>query len=142
MTALAHDLAGGWDALPGRAFDDRLDGSRPTLYLVPGGRSARPSRPTTPLRASRFGRLVLTGTAVGVAALAVVLMGMVFGVGTARASIDHTVIVRSGQTLSGIAATELPDLPMAEGVAQIQLANHLNTSQVHVNQQLGIPSIR
>ena len=85
---------------------------------------------------------MLTGTAISVAALmAVVLTGVVFGVGAASGSIDHTVTVRSGQTLSGIAATELPQLPMAEGVAQIRLANHLNTSEVHVDQQLGIPSI-
>ena len=133
MTALAHDTQPGWDTLPGHVPGV----TRPTLHLVPTGRAARSSRQTTPLRISRFGRLVLTATVIVIAGvLAVTLLGA----GSASAGIDHTVTVVSGQTLSGIAHTELPDLPIAEGVAQIQLANHLNTAQIHTGQQLAIPS--
>jgi LysM repeat protein len=50
--------------------------------------------------------------------------------------------VQSGQTLSEIAATQLPDLPVAEAVAQIQLANDLASDQVHAGQTLRIPATR
>lgn len=137
MTALAHTTAHGWDALPGRAPGV----SRPPLHLVPTGPAVRSgervrSRERVPVRISRFGRLLLTTTALGVA---VVLAVTLFGAGSASVGVDHTVTVMSGQTLSGIATTELPQLPMAEGVAQIRLANDLNTSQVHVGQELAIP---
>ena len=134
MTALAHDTLPGWDSLPAHVPGTM----RPALRLVPTGRAARGSRPTSPLRISRFGRLVLTGAVVVIASVLAITL---FGAGSASAGIDHTVTVMSGQTLSGIADTEMPSLPIAEGVAQIQLANHLDTSQIHAGQQLAIPSI-
>ncbi|MDQ6716335.1 MAG: LysM peptidoglycan-binding domain-containing protein [Actinomycetota bacterium] len=113
---------------------------RPVLRLVPTGpqagsatASARPG-----VRLSRLGRLVLTLAAV---ALLAALAGTLFGVGAADATIDHRVVVHSGQTLSQIAAVELPQLSVAEGVAQIQLANRMNTSQVHAGQELAIPTV-
>ena len=45
-----------------------------------------------------------------------------------------------GQTLSEVAAEQLPDLPLAEGVARLQLANHLSSTQVHAGQTLLIPA--
>ncbi len=110
--------------------------SRPLLHLVPTGRDASAAKPD--LRISRFGRLLVTIAAVVVAAvLAVTLLG----VAAAGASIDHTVTVRAGQTLSEVASAELPQLPVAEGVVNIQLANDLSTSQVHAGQELAIPAV-
>ena len=61
---------------------------------------------------------------------------------TAGAAVpQHTVTVDAGQTLSSIATNELPDLPVREGVAQIQLANGLSSTDVHVGQVLQIPAI-
>jgi LysM repeat protein len=48
--------------------------------------------------------------------------------------------VRSGQTLSEIAARELPDLAVSDGVVELQLANALSTSQVRAGQTLLIPA--
>jgi LysM repeat protein len=50
------------------------------------------------------------------------------------------VTVESGQTLSAIASLEMPGTPVREGVARIQLANGLSSSDVHVGQVLQIPA--
>ena len=50
--------------------------------------------------------------------------------------------VRSGQTLSEVAATQLPGLPVADAVARIQVANDLASDQVHAGQILLIPAVR
>jgi hypothetical protein len=76
--------------------------------------------------------------AVAVAALAVALAN---SVGAAGAQIDHATTVLAGQTLSEVAATQLPSLPIHNAVARIQLANGLNTSQVHAGQVLLIPKL-
>jgi LysM repeat protein len=62
-------------------------------------------------------------------------------VDAAAPQIDHSTTVSAGQTLSEVAATELPSLPNHNAVALIQLANGLNTSQVHAGQSLLIPAI-
>ncbi|MEO7061051.1 MAG: LysM peptidoglycan-binding domain-containing protein [Lapillicoccus sp.] len=131
-----------WDAIT------PTDGpSRTPLRLVPTGRDARrgvqvrtaaPAAASPPVRISRFGRLFVSAT---VLVAAVMLTVTIVGAGSAQAGIDHTVTVTSGQTLSEIALRELPSLPMSEGVAQLQLANHLNTSEVHAGQALSIPHI-
>lgn len=117
---------------------DRVGGParRPELRLVPTGRAAR--RPAAPLRITRFGRLILLGAAV---TLAVVVAVGVLGAGSASATIDHSVTVAPGQTLSQVAAHELPQLPVDEAAAQIQLVNGLSSSQVHAGQQLAIPAL-
>ncbi|GAA1904224.1 LysM peptidoglycan-binding domain-containing protein [Lapillicoccus jejuensis] len=109
---------------------------RPELRLVPTGRAARAA--SAPLRITRFGRLLVLASAV---TLGVVLLVSVLGAGSAAATIDHTVTVSSGQTLSQVAAHELPGLPVDEGVAQIQLANGLSSLQVHAGQRLAIPAL-
>lgn len=116
-------------------------GRRPVLQLVPTGRAARgrgAAVTPAPLRITRFGRLLLLGAAV---ALLVAVAAAVLGAGSAAATIDHTVTVTPGQTLSQVAVHELPQLPVDEAVAQIQLANGLSSSQVHAGQQLAIPSL-
>ncbi|OFE16454.1 peptidoglycan-binding protein [Humibacillus sp. DSM 29435] len=113
--------------------------ARPRLSLVPTGRhaaeAARAERPS--LRLTRFGRLTVT-----VATLAVVIalgIGLTSQLASAAAE-GRPVTVESGQTLSQIAARELPDVPVREGVASLQLANGLSTDQVHAGQQLLVPA--
>jgi hypothetical protein len=110
----------------------------PQLVLVPTGRdavrAARVAQP--PLRLTRFGRLVVALLAASViSVLAVGLAGQL----ASASSGSRTVTVTSGQTLSGIAARELPGLTVAEGVVELQIANKLSTSEIHVGQQLVIP---
>lgn len=122
--------------------DDRgmqLPAGRPHLVSVPTGREAvAAARAAAPaMRLTRFGRLVRTVLVAGViSVLGVGLAGQL-----ASASGDaRTVTVRSGQTLSGIAARELPELSVTDGVVELQVANGLSTSQIHTGQQLVIPA--
>ncbi|HEY5247362.1 MAG TPA: LysM peptidoglycan-binding domain-containing protein [Dermatophilaceae bacterium] len=62
-------------------------------------------------------------------------------VNAAAPQIDHATTVSAGQTLSEVAATQLPSLPIHEAVARIQLANGMNTSQIRAGQSLLIPVI-
>jgi LysM repeat protein len=89
------------------------------------------------LRLSRFGRLVVALFAAAVVALLTV--GLAGQLASASGE-PHTVIVQSGQTLSGIAARELPELTRAEGVVELQVANGLNSTQVHAGQQIVVPA--
>ncbi|MEW1955243.1 LysM peptidoglycan-binding domain-containing protein [Terrabacter sp. NPDC080008] len=105
-----------------------------------GGRAADAERvcgaaPT--MRLTRFGRLVRTVLVAGViAVLGVGLAGQL-----ASASGDaRTITVHAGQTLSGIAVRELPELSVTDGVVELQVANGLSTSQIHAGQQLVIPA--
>ncbi|MBC9823037.1 LysM peptidoglycan-binding domain-containing protein [Terrabacter sp. MAHUQ-38] len=115
---------------------------RPNLVSVPTGseavraaRAAGSAQP--PIRLTRFGRLVVALlVAAVISVLAVGLVGQI-----ASASVEPRVVtVQSGQTLSGIAARELPDLPTGEGVVELQIANALSTSHIHTGQQLVIPT--
>jgi hypothetical protein len=91
------------------------------------------------IRLTRRGRLVFAlMTTVAVATLAVLLAT---SVDAAAPQIDHATTVLGGQTLSEIAAAQLPSLPIRDAVAQIQLANALNSSQVHAGQSLLIPAM-
>ena len=111
---------------------------RPQLRLVlPCERAVAPVR--VALRINRRGRLVITLTVLAAATtLGLVLSTSVMASGP---QIDHATTVSAGQTLSEVAAAQLPGLPINEGVARIQLANGLNTSQVHAGQSLLIPSM-
>jgi hypothetical protein len=77
-------------------------------------------------------------SAVAVAVLALVLATSVDAVAP---QIDHATAVLSGQTLSEVAAVQLPSLPIPDAVARIQLANGMNTSQVRAGQLLLIPAM-
>jgi len=86
---------------------------------------------------TRRGRLVVTLMAtIAVAALTLALAG---SVDAAAPQIDHATTVLGGQTLSEVAAAQLPSLPIPDAVARVQLANDLNSSQVHAGQSLLIP---
>ena len=125
-----------WDTIPAVVVGHgprRADG-RADLRLV----HPRAAVPAARLRVTRFGRLLLV---LGVVAVAAALAVTVLGAGPASATIDHTITVTSGDTLSAIAATSSPQVAVAEGVAQIQLANDLSSSQVHAGQRLAIPAV-
>ena len=107
---------------------------RPQLRLVPTG--AAVTGRSVPARMTRRGRLVRTGLAT---AVALVLTWTVVGVVAASAVTPHLVTVTRGQTLSEIAAQQLPDLPVRDGVVAIQLANGLSTGDIHAGQVLTVP---
>ena len=131
MSAIAHQA-------PIIEHHDR----RAHLVLVPTGpdavRAARAARATQPpLRLTRLGRLVIA--LVVATAIAVLGVGLAGQLATAS-SAPRTVTVVAGDTLSEIAARELPGLPIADGVIEIQLANGLSSSQVSAGQALLIPT--
>lgn len=129
----------------------RSSTARPYLVLVPTGRDAaganrvwarsgqqvRPFSLRSPMRLTRFGRLVRTLLVASVIALLAVGLAGQFASATGD---PRTVTVQSGQTLSGIAARELPALTVADGIVRLQVANGLSTSQVHAGQRLVIPT--
>ncbi|MEP7035732.1 MAG: LysM peptidoglycan-binding domain-containing protein [Actinomycetota bacterium] len=135
--AVAWELA----PTPGRM---PLRAARPQLRLVmPGERQVAPLGLAPRVRINRRGRLLLTLTILaGAVTLALTLATSVMASsGTDAPQIDHATTVSSGQTLSEVAAAQLPGLPINEGVARIQLANGLNTVQVHAGQSLLIPAM-
>ncbi|WP_345508499.1 LysM peptidoglycan-binding domain-containing protein [Terrabacter aeriphilus] len=117
---------------------------RPRLVSVPtgreAGRAARAARAArdarVPMRLTRFGRLVVSLLVASVVALLAV--GLAGQLASATGE-PRTLTVQPGQTLSGIAARELPGLSRADGVLELQLANGLSSSQVHAGQQLVVP---
>jgi LysM repeat protein len=128
MSAIAHQA-------PIIEHHDR----RAHLVLVPTGRDAvRAARVTQPpLRLTRLGRLVVTLLiATAVAVLGVGLAGQL----ATASSAPRPVTVQSGDTLSEIAARELPGLSIADAVIEIQLANGLSSSQVDAGQTLLVPT--
>lgn len=131
--------AAAWDLapLPLAPGPSRPVTGRPHLVLVPTG-DAVPDAPR--LRLTRAGRLAITLT---VLLAAVVLAATLLASGGAPAApaVDHATTVRPGQTLSEVAAEQLPQLPVAEAVARIQVVNSLSTSEVHAGQSLLIPAV-
>ena len=111
--------------------------ARPQLVSVPTG-AAVPKVPGRPLRITRAGRLALT---LSVVVAAVALAVALFSGGASATVIDHSTTVGTGQTLSEIATQQLPQLPMAEAVAQLQIANDLTGSDIHAGQTLLIPRV-
>ena len=111
---------------------------RPRLVLVPTGRDAariaRAARP--PLRLTRFGRLVVSLLVAGV--VSVLGVGLAGQLASASGE-PRTVTVQSGQTLSGVAARELPEVSTADAVVELQVANGLSSTALHAGQQLVIP---
>lgn len=107
---------------------------RPHLRLVPepGAQGAAPAA----VRLTRRGRFLRAALVAGVmAALALGLVAYVGGSATAQQQIT----VEPGQTLSEIAAVQLPDASIADGVVRLQVANNLTSAQVTAGQRLVIP---
>ena len=139
LTATMEDLmsaAVAWDVAPAPVRVPARP-ARPQLVSVPTGPAVRKA-PTTPLRITRVGRLALT-LAVVVAAVALAMA--LFTGGASATVIDHSTTVGAGQILSEIATQQLPQLPMAEAVAQLQIANDLTGSDIHAGQTLLIPRV-
>jgi LysM repeat protein len=106
------------------------------LRLVSPDETVRPTPPSARLRITRRGRLAITGA---VTALLVVTAGGLAGA-VMPPSEAATVTVEPGQTLSEIAATTLPDLPLDRAVVELQVANQLSSVHVQAGQTLVIPS--
>jgi hypothetical protein len=131
--AVAWDLSPAPARVPARP-------ARPRLVLVPTG-DALPEREAGRLRLTRTGRLAITLT-VTAAVLVLAAVALAGGAGGASAPlVDHATTVQQGQTLSQVAAEQLPQLPLAEAVAEIQVANNLPSAQVHAGQSLVIPRV-
>lgn len=124
--------AAAWGSVP----DARDQPARPALHLVPTGPDVDAGRDG--VRLTRGGRLALT---LVVAVVAVLLVSGLPRAGAPAHSARRVVTVQAGQTLSHVASRELPDLPIGTAVAEIQLANQLNTAHVHAGQQLVIPEV-
>ncbi len=108
--------------------------TRPTLTLLEGGGGAGVAGGG--LRLTRRGRAVLLVLLAVLVAATVAVTG-IGGAGAAPA--PHTVTVLAGETLSEVAARELPGLSISDGVVAIQLANRLSTAQVSAGEELVIP---
>jgi len=128
--AVAWDVAPAPVRVPARPV-------RPQLTSLPCGPEVAERRPVR-LRITRAGRLAIT--AVVLAALVALTVALLSG-GAAATVIDHSTTVQQGQTLSQVAATQLPELPVADAVARIQVANDLTSDQVHAGQTLLIPAV-
>ena len=104
--------------------------TQPRLVLVP-----QPV-PEPTYRLTRRGRLVAALlVALVIALLALALAGQL----ASAAGPPRAITVEAGQTLSEIASRELPQLPITDGIVELQLANNLSTSHVHAGQTLVIP---
>jgi len=91
------------------------------------------------MRLTRRGRAAMAlVTSLVVGAVALVLAGSVDAAGL---QVDHATTVLADQTLSEVAASQLPSLPIGDAVARIQLVNALSSSQVHEGQSLLIPAV-
>lgn len=117
---------------------------RAHLRLVPGGLDSAAARDASsraggraPVRLTRAGRLVVSLlVASAIALLGVGLAGQLASAGVP----PRPVTVTAGETLSQLAARELPSLPVREGVIEIQLANQMSTDRIDAGQTLLIPT--
>ena len=107
---------------------------RPHLVVLPGGGQGGRAA-SGGLRVTRRGRLALVVVVLSLAAV----LGMVGLRGAGASEPTRTVTVGAGQTLSEVAAAELPALSISQGILAIQLANSLSTAQVSAGQELVIP---
>jgi hypothetical protein len=97
---------------------------------TPGDRKAQQT-----WRLTRRGRLAVTVT-VAVAIVATLLAATLV---MAPASASDQVVVRPGQTLSEIAATHLPHLPLDRAIVAVQRENRMSTLHIQAGQTLVIP---
>lgn len=92
---------------------------------------------STRSRLTRRGRLSIT-VALTIAALALAST-MVLSGGAANAT-SQEIVVQADQTLSQIAAAELPNTRLDMAIVDIQLANNMSSDQVAAGQTLVIPA--
>ncbi|MGB3764144.1 MAG: LysM peptidoglycan-binding domain-containing protein [Ornithinimicrobium sp.] len=112
------------------------------IHLEPTGRHLRlvppleaRTQPRQRLQITRRGRLVATiSVMAALAAVAAITLTLVL-----PASGSSEVVVQPGQTLSQIAASELPGVPLDRAIVDLQLANDMSTVHVQSGQTLQIP---
>lgn len=135
--ALSHPgtLSGGGPGHPARRHLRPVpERARPVQGARP--RQVADSRSCGAVRLTRRGRLAVTlSTLAVIALLPAILLTLV-----APADAGGEVIVRSGQTLSQLAAAHLPEMAPDQAIVAIQRANGLSSSQVQTGQVLQIPS--
>ncbi len=137
-----------WELAPVPATSGAL---RPARHLhvvsapdrVQEGRSGRHSARGAQkgLRLTFAGQIVVAIVAALLVFALAVAVTRVTGSSAAPVGPSATVTVERGQTLSQLASVHLPQLSIAEGVAQLRLANGLNSSNVEAGQRLVIPAI-
>ncbi|HWC20849.1 MAG TPA: LysM peptidoglycan-binding domain-containing protein [Flexivirga sp.] len=114
------------------------------LRAVPTGPSASGGGPRVGVRVEPGG-LRLTARGRRLAGIVAALALLIGGGAAARAwastppSAGHSVTVRSGETLSGVAHRAYPTMPISNAVTKVALANDLNGLQVVAGQQLRLP---
>ncbi len=115
------------------------DGHRPVGAPRPRSGPVGPQQVSgpPPMRLTPFGRLVVSVLAASVLAL---LLSMFAGSLASASGEAKEITVRAGQTLSGIAAEHLPELPVRDAVVELQILNGLSTSHIHVGQTLRLPT--
>lgn len=111
------------------------------LSLVPAGDAVAESAKGG-VQLTRRGRLAITLLIAGL-----VLVAAFVGIRQATATPSYAIVgsgvsvtVAAGETMSQIAARELPSLPIREGVARIQILNNLSTTAISAGQTLAIPA--
>ena len=118
---------------------DRFPAARPLrpsrhLRLVPTPVPSDGSHPEA-LRLTRRGRLAITVSVT----LAVVATLVTVALLIVPASASSEVTVQPGQTLSEIAATHLPHLPLDRAIVAVQQENQMNTLHLQAGQTVVIP---
>ncbi|MCH8613299.1 LysM peptidoglycan-binding domain-containing protein [Arsenicicoccus dermatophilus] len=111
--------------------------TRPHLRLVPTG-AAVPA-PRRPLRLTRRGRRVRLVLMVLLLAAAALSTWSAVAHAAPAATHRHTVQVAAGDSLSSVAARELPGMRNDLAVLEIVRVNGLPTDQVMAGQELVIP---
>lgn len=115
-------------------------GSAMAPEVAGGARSDAPRGAALPLRLTRRGRLLRTLAAFAVLSLlACLAVGRLSAPGPLVA--DRAVTVAPGQTLTQIAYEQLPQRPVAEGVALLRELNKMNSTQVVAGQNVLIPAL-
>ncbi len=104
------------------------------LRVVPP--PAAPSRAWRLTRRGRLARALLVVTAL----IMLALMKQAPLGGANWLTADHSVTVRSGQTLTDLAVQELPGIGVADGAWAIQRLNGLPNPAVYAGQRLQIPA--
>lgn len=127
-----------WTVTP-LAEPGRLGPAERHLHLVPPMLEPAPRR-SVRLRLTPRGRLVLLLLLSSLLALAAPMAWSAVTGGGAAAGAPSSVVVQADQTLSGIAASQLPGMPMADAVVLIRQANNLPSAHVHAGQVLTIPA--
>jgi hypothetical protein len=94
-----------------------------------------------PVRLTRRGRVVVLGLLVALAAFVVLFVAQP-GEAADRPGAMPTTVVRSGDTLWGIAGRHAPGRDRVGMVEEIRRLNHLDGYQIQIGQRLTLPLLR